>query len=244
MSMLTRMKSLLIWLTFLLPGIYAQAEVVRFVAVEKTLKDLYYMSDSSEYVRVQLVAYQRTEPLNVRLSENRQLVLYRQEEVNGKQTFVPSVSAVVSNGVDQMSAIVYVTQNGPRMEILDDSFAAFPVSSLRIVNISPVRILSKIGDKVVEVGPLAHETVPVVHEGKRPVVSVVTVHEDQRGEWLAVYNQPTAVLPNWRVTGVAVVTRGGLAKAQGLLEEEASAVGLAAKMDFFTFKDTTGPRAR
>jgi hypothetical protein len=194
--------------------------------------------EGREFVELRAGAFAPSGYKEVTLGENRQLTLYKTIETEDGLRYEAAASSSVPSDYSEVLAIIVPGSNGRfGMGIYDDSWNDFPARSLRVINVSPVQLASRIGKQTIQLEPLRAGMVEVEYVGNRPITNVLTVYKDQGGEWQTVYNQPTAVLPNWRVTGVAVGTRGGLARAQGAEFEEGDPAATTTRLEFFTFHD-------
>lgn len=214
---------------------FARTLSLQFIGIETQNNELYWR-DGDSYVPVEIAPYSASPYTNVNTDALGNITLYRKYTSEGSVRYKKAVSTKVKPGLNKGTAVYLYTQSGEAsLLIYDDSLELFPGQSIRIINLSPVRISSKVGDDVFHLDPYQSHVARVENLGKRPIVKVITVYKDGEGEWTPIYNKPTAILADWRLTGMAVVTKGGLVEAIGaadIIDRPGHA-----KLEFFTLKE-------
>ncbi|HBR93819.1 MAG TPA: hypothetical protein DEA90_06605 [Opitutae bacterium] len=151
------------------------------------------------------------------VNESGELVLYRQSESGKDVSYQLAVSGHIPQRARSVLGIYRIASNGQaQIHFYGDDWTQFPSQSYRLINISPVVINSKVGDDVLQLQPFESQVVQVKLSARLPTVKIITVYKDSNEEWKPIYNKRTALLPNKRVTGLAVVTQGALAAAMGM----------------------------
>ena len=218
----------------LLFGVWAhglQAVEVRFVAVEKGLKDLYYLNTEGDYTETNLLPYELSEPFNVRLVEGK-VRIFRQTLVEDKLVY-ETIAEADPGSTGKALGVIHNQAKVWRLGLFDDSSKAFPSRTFRIINLLPVPIATRIGTTPVKTKPYAADIVSVVTPGPRPVVGIVAAYQKE-GNWVPFFDKAVGVLPNARVTSIATVTRHGMDLAYGVDLEDLSG---EPRVDYFLLND-------
>ena len=208
-----------------------QAIEVRFIAVEKGLKDLYYLNAEGDYTETNLPPYEVSEPFNVRLSEGK-VRIFRQTLIEDRLVY-ETIAEADPGSLRKALGVIHNQAQVWRLGLFDDSAKAFPGGTFRIINLLPVAIATRIGKTPVKTMPYGVEVVSVVPPGPRPVVGIVAAYQKE-GNWVPFFDKPVGVLPNARVTGIATVTRHGMDLAYGTDLEDLSG---EPRVDYFLLND-------
>jgi hypothetical protein len=218
----------------LLFGVLAQvlqAVEVRFITVEKGLKDLYYLNAEGNYTETNLPPYEVSEPFNVRLSEGK-VRIFRQTLIEDRLVY-ETIAEADPGSLRKALGVIHNQAKVWRLGLFDDSAKAFPSRTFRIINLLPVPIATRIGTTPVKTKPYAADIVSVVPPGPRPVVGIVAAYQKE-GNWVPFFDKPVGILPNARVTGIATVTRHGVDLAYGGDMEDLSG---EPRVDYFLLND-------
>ena len=208
-----------------------QAVEVRFVAVEKSLKNLYYLNAEGDYTETNLAPYEVSEPFNVRLTEGK-VRIFRQTLVEDKLVYV-TIAEADPGSVGKALGVIHNQAKVWNLGLFDDSAKAFPNRTFRIINLLPVPIATRIGTTPVKTKPYAADIVSVVPPGSRPVVGIVAAYQKE-DNWVPFFDKAVGVLPDARVTGIAAVTRHGMDLAYGADQEDLSG---EPRVDYFLLSD-------
>ena len=195
---------------------------VRFFLVEEAPQGLYYEDATGSRQAFSFAPYETGYPLEITVKAG-SVVLYRKEANANRPTFRPAIRIKIPEAPETVLAVLHKKPDGTWDSIVcDESLDAFPVSSVRIINLLPVQIKSLIGKEILELDPYDSKVIKVKSSTTRPVVNVLTVHEKGDGGWKQFYHSPTVLLPEARLTGIALVTRGLLDATFGFKDDSAT----------------------
>ncbi|MBL6829709.1 MAG: hypothetical protein ISQ74_07465 [Puniceicoccaceae bacterium] len=210
----------------------AETASMRVLAINTTGTDLYYMNGEGAYLSLEITPYRIGRYFQVAMEAGQKVSVYRKTMVEGKEVYESVASASIRSVENPHTALLRCSPNKWSMAVLDDSFKMKENCQLRLVNSLPVEVMLKIGDDVVEVEAGGFEVLPVAHKGRRPVVGLIAVYKRSGGEWEQFFNSPKVILPNSRMTAVALLREGGRqAKSDGA--EQTSNL----EVELFTFSD-------
>jgi hypothetical protein len=208
-----------------------------------------YVKSGSDFEPVEVPLYSTSNYFSVTADEAGNVALYTKTETSSGPRFESVGGGRLPQNARAALGIYMIASNGkPQLYFYDDDWSKFPSQSYRLINISPVVINSKVGDAVLQLKPFESDVVKVKLTSRLPTVKIITVYKDGNEEWQPIYNKRTALLPNWRLTGLAVVTKGALAEAMGLVAPSVagdhsgglaqSTVPMKASLRYFSIKDT------
>ncbi len=221
----------------------ASAVDIRFMGVETSRSDL-YLKQGAEFVPVVVPLYTDSAYYPAETVEGR-LQLYTEIETSEGPRFEVVVEAKFPTGAQAALGIYLIgSDNLPQLHFYDDDWSTFPTRSYRLINTSPVAVSSKIEEHLIQVQPFQSDTVKVNVKSNLPLVRVMTVYKDGNNEWNPIYNQRTPFLEDWRITGIAVVTKGKLDQAMGVPAAEGTPEPDKAKLSYFSFKDNGSTSAQ
>lgn len=221
----------------------ASALDIRLMGVEITRSDL-YLKQGAEFVPVVIPLYVNSAYYQADAAEG-SLQLYTKIETSEGPRFEVAVRGQLPAGAQSVLGIYFVGPEGrPQIHLYDDDWSVFPARSYRLINISPVAISSKIEDSLIQVQPFQSDTVKVEINSNLPLVRVMTVYKDDNDQWKPIYNQRTPFLEDWRITGIAVVTKGKLEQTMGVPSADGAPVIDKAKLSYFSFKDNSSSSAQ
>ncbi len=221
----------------------ASAVDVRFMGIEVSRSDL-YLKQGAEFVPVVVPLYVNSAYYPAETVEGG-LQLYTKIETSEGPRYEVAVGGKFPDGAQSALGIYLIdSEDQPQLYIYDDDWSTFPTRSYRLINISPVAISSKIEDSLIQVQPFQSGTVKVEINSNLPLVRVMTVYKDGNDQWKPIYNQRTPFLEDWRITGIAVVTKGKLEQTMGIPAAEGAPVIDKAKLSYFSFKDNSSSSAQ
>lgn len=225
-------RFVVLYLLFASLSLAVEAATVRVLAINTTGTDLYYMDVEGAYQSLEITPYRIGRYLQVAMGPGQTVSFFRKKMLEGEAVYESVTSASIRSVENPHTALLRCSPNKWSMAVLDDSFKMKENCQLRLVNSLPVEVMLKIGDDVVEVEAGGFEVLPVAHEGRRPVVGLIAVYKRSGGEWEQFFNSPKVILPNSRMTAVALLREGGRqAKSDGA--EQNSNL----EVELFTFSD-------
>jgi hypothetical protein len=225
---------------FLSDSIVAANEVqVRFMGVETDRGDL-YLKQGDDFVRMSVPLYQSSVYYQAETDGSSLQLYMRIENPEGLPFYEVFVAGRLPTGAQSALGIYIIAADGqPRLYFYDDDWSKFPKQSYRLINISPVAVSSKIENSLVTVQPFQADIVKVNIKSNLPLVRVMTAYKGGDNKWKPIFNQRTPLLPDWRITGIAVVTNGLLDKAMSVPSMVEPTSAGKARLSFFNFKDNS-----
>lgn len=215
---------------------------VRFIGIETSHSDL-YIKQGSEFYQVSVPLYENSAYYETETNENK-LELFTKTETPEGPHYEIAVEANMPLGFKSALAIYIIAPDGrPKLYCYDDNWDDFPGQSYRLINISPVAINSKVDETHLQVQPFQSKVVKVDIMSALPLVRIITVYKDDNDKWKPIYNQRTALRSSWRITGIAVVTKGKLAEVMRITPTGENSQSAKATLRYFSFKDTNRSRA-
>jgi hypothetical protein len=210
---------------------------VRLIGIETSRNDL-YIKQGDDFKIVQVPLYERSNKYQME-PEGSSIQLYtRTETPEGEILFEVLTEGKLPAGAESALGVYLIAPDGsPQLHFYNDDWSVFPKRSYRIINISPVVINSKIDDNIIQVPPLESGTALANQSTDIPLVSVITVYKDGNDQWKSIYDQRVSLLPDWRTTGIAVITRGKLLEAQNPGYKMDPTKPMEAQLRYITFTD-------
>jgi hypothetical protein len=216
-----------VYLCLLVPWILAAQSAnvasIRILAINSEGTDLYYLDYEGEYQSLQIRPYSLTRHYPFAI-EGERINLYQKSFVGGKEVYESVAWGSVKRSGGEYTALLRSSPGKWDIELMDDAFKMEGECQLRLVNTLPVQVMLKIGKSVVEVEPGGMDLIPVEHKSARPVVGIIAVYQRAGGEWEKFFSSPKVILPNSRMTAVAMVR-----------EDETDASQF--EIDLFTYSD-------
>ena len=225
------MRRLLYFLLYCVCLRGACAIEVSFIALEEKLDNAYYIDAKGAYNEIELNPYQPEGAVFLPPIEG-MIRLFSKNVTNGVTKYEILVEAKVGS-LDQALALFFTQSGSAKLVLFDNSSDYFTSGSLRIINMLPVGIVSKVSDKIIRTDTISVDIVTSIKLGKRPVVGVVSAYRRNQ-EWVHFFNKPVAVLPDTRVTVISAATASGMDLALGIDESELSE---DLKVDFFIHRE-------
>jgi hypothetical protein len=221
----------------------SDAVSIRFMGIETTRSDLYF-KQGDEFVEVKVPLYERSRSYQVEPTGNR-VVLYTKTKnpkedgaTEGEPVYEVAAVGKLPLGAQSALCIYFIAPNGqPRLYLYSDDWSDFPKRSYRVINISPVVINSKIDDEIIQVQPFESGIVKASHESDVPTVTVIAVYKDGNDEWQSIHRKRETLLPDWRTTGIAVVTTGKLYEVLDTDYKMDSSNPMKATLSYITLTD-------
>ena len=225
-------RLVVIYLLLASVSLAVEAATVRVLAINTSGTDLYYMNGKGAYQSLEITPFRIGRYFQFAMESGQTVSVYRKTIVEGKEVHESVASASIRSAGNPHTVLLRCSPNKWSMAVMDDSFKMKGSCQLRIVNSLPVAVMLKIGDEIVEVDPGGFELLPVAHKGRRPVVELIAVYKRSGGEWEQFFNSPKVILPNSRMTAVALLREGATQpKSDGVEQDSNLAVEL------FTFSD-------
>lgn len=210
---------------------------VRFMAAETSLNDV-FIRNGSEYKKISIPTYQTTDYFTATVNNSNEIELFRQIQTVQGERYERLVGGQLTSKSNSVLAVYLLGANGQAYLYLhDDDWDRFPAQSFRLINLSPVAIRSKVGEETLQLNPMQSEVVNIEYESRLPLVKIITIYKDNSEQWKPIYNKKTALMPRSRLTGFAVVSRGGVAKAMGATPTDSDATQTNAALKFFPLSD-------
>ena len=226
-------------IALILPAIIASADTVeiRLIGIETMRRDL-YIKQGDEFEEVMVPLYERSSSYEVE-PEGNSLQLYKKNETpEGTILFEIAAEGKLPSGAQSALGVYLIAPDGsPRLQFFNDDWSVFPKRSYRIINISPVVIKSKIDDSIIQIPPLQSGIASANQVNDVPTVSVITVYKNGNDTWQAIHDKRETLLPDWRTTGIAVVTTGKLYEVLDTDYTIDPANPMKATLSYFTFTD-------
>lgn len=222
-----------------LSAVTATAEKVkiRLIGIETSHSDL-YIKQGTEFKEVSVPLYEMS--TNYQMEPvDRSLQLYAKTKTpEGKIIFEVLTEGKLPSGAESALGVYLIAPDGsPQLHLFNDDWSVFPKRSYRIINISPVVINSKIDDNIIQVQPLQSGIAKANQSTDIPLVSVITVYKDGNDQWKSIYDQRVSLLPDWRTTGIAVITKGKLTEALNPGYKMDPTKPMKAKLSYIAFTD-------
>jgi hypothetical protein len=209
---------------------------VRFIGIETMRSDL-YVQQGDEFEEVMIPMYERSTNYKIEVNE-RFLKLYTKTETEEGPVFEIAAEGKLPTGAESALGVYLVSPNGkPQLFFYSNDWSDFPKRSYRLINISPVVISSKIDESIIQVDPFQAEIVKVGSKSKIPSVSVITVYKDSQDEWRPIYDQRVPLRPDWRSTGIVVVTDGRLLEVLNPEYKVDRSKPVESTLNYFSFTD-------
>lgn len=216
----------------------ARTVEVRFLGVETARSDL-FIQTGTDFEPISIPLYKDSAYHQAGVPESGLLKLYSKAETKDGPRFEIVTEATIPKGAQSALGVYIIAPNGqPKLYLYNDDWAQFPGQSYRLINISPVVINSKVDESMLQLQPFESDVVEVEIASRLPLVRIITVYKNGKNEWESIYNQRTALLPEWRITGIAVVTKGKLAEAMGIPSIEEDTDPEKATLRYLSFKDS------
>jgi len=225
-------RLVVIYLLFSSLSFAAEAATVRVLAINTSGTDIYYMNSEGAYQSLEITPYRIGRYFQFAMAGGQTVSVYRKTIVEGKEVYESVASASIRSAGNPHTALLRCSPNKWSMAVMDDSFKMKGSCQLRMVNSLPVAVMLKIGDDIVEVEPGKAEIIPVAHTGRRPVVGLIAVYKRSGGEWEQFFNSPKVILPNSRMTAVALLREGAKQPKSDGAEQ-----GSTMAVELFTFSD-------
>lgn len=211
---------------------YASGEVqVRFVAIEAQIKEIFYLSSAGEYEELNYDPYDLSDVLEIKPREGK-ISLFKKVIIEGNVAYQVLAEASVRSMKNALG-IIYSKGNALHLSFYDNSATSFPNSSLRLINLLPVSIYNRVGDRMVEVGPYAVEVIPIKHKKSRPIVGLISAYKKDN-QLKSFFDRRVSVPVTSRLTGVAISTRGALDVVTG---GNLEGLNQKLKVDYFLLRD-------
>jgi hypothetical protein len=229
---------LLTSLALCLSGFIAEAGSVdvRFIGIETTRSDL-YIKQGDDFEEVMVPLYKRSDSYKVE-TEGSRLQLYTKIETEEGPIFEIAAEGKLPSGAESALGVYIITPNGkPQLYFYSDDWADFPQRSYRLINISPVVISSKVDDSLIQVQPLQSGVVKISSKSEVPSVSVITVYKDSQNEWKSIYDQRVLLRPDWRITGIVVLTDGRLIEVLNPMYKVDRSKPVKSEISYFSLTD-------
>ena len=204
---------------------------VCFIALEEKLDGAYYLDASGAYIEVELNPYQPMDSLFLPPIEGT-IRLFCKNVTDGLAKYEILVEAKVGS-LNKVLGLLFMQSGSINLALFDNSSGFFPSESLRIINMLPIGIVSKVGDKLIQTDAKSVDVIKPIKSGKRPVVGVVSAYRWNE-ELVSFFNKPIALLPDSRVTVVSALTASGMDQALGMVQSESSE---DLKVDFFVHRE-------
>jgi hypothetical protein len=215
---------------------------VRLLGVE-TSDSGFFLKHGADFEQIDVPLYQASEYYQAELNEAGVFSLYTKDATHDDPRFVAAVTGEIPTGANSVLAIYMLASDGSgRLYCYNDDWDEFPAQSYRLINISPVVINSKVGEGVLQLQPFESAVAEVEITSPLPTIKIITVYKDGQDRWQSIYNKRTALLPEWRLTGLAVVTRGKLSAAMGMPSSDHQATQAALR--YLSLKDSARARSR
>lgn len=229
-----RPKTLQTFILFLLSTQILGGVQVRFVAVENQIKELFYISLTGEYKELSYDAYDLSKALEIRAREGK-ISLFKKVITTGDIKYQVIAEAEVDS-MDNILGVLYSKGNSWHLSFYDNSASSFPNSSIRLINLLPVSIFNRIGNKMVKVEPFGVEVTPIKHKKSRPIIGLISAFKKDN-QLKSFFDRPVSIPANSRLTCISVMTRGALDVFTGGNRKD---VNQKPKVDYFLLRDEAG----